>query len=67
MLIPEKSNKPAIVLELKYKLSVNIALQQIKEKNYIEKVKHFHQVLLVGINYDDNKHHECIIDKVINK
>ena len=63
LFIPKRKEYPAIVLELKYKSSVDAALQQIKGKNYIEKVKDYQDILLVGINYDGNKHHECLIEK----
>lgn len=64
--IPKKSSNPAIILELKYKHSEQEALQQIKDKNYIQKVKHCKEVLLVGINFDEEKHHSCSIEKVSN-
>ena len=62
--IPKKSNAPAIILELKYNHSAQEALEQIKNRNYIQKVKHCKDVLLVGINYDEEKHHTCIIEKM---
>ena len=64
LFIPKKKHKPAIVLELKYNKSVKEALEQIKEKNYIDKVKDYQEILLVGINYDGKKHHECMIEKM---
>lgn len=67
LFIPKRKGDLAIVLELKYKSSADVALQQIKEKNYIDKVKDYQEILLIGINYDGNKHHECIIEKIINK
>lgn len=65
LFVPKRKEYPAIVLELKYKSSAEVALQQIKEKNYIDKVKEYQGILLVGINYDGNKHHECIIEKLM--
>ncbi|WP_049945603.1 AAA family ATPase [Candidatus Stoquefichus massiliensis] len=64
LFIPKKKHKPAIVLELKYNKSVKEALEQIKKKNYIDKVKDYQEILLVGINYDGKKHHECMIEKM---
>lgn len=60
---PLKSG-PAIVLELKHNKSAQEAIQQIKDKNYIQKVKDCQEILIVGINYNEQKHHECIIEKV---
>lgn len=58
-------NKPAIIIELKQGHSAEEAIQQIKERKYIEKVRQrTSDILLVGINYDpDSKHHTCIIEK----
>ena len=61
--IPKKTSNPAIILELKYNHSAEDAIQQIKDRNYIQKVKHCKEILLVGINYDEGKHHTCIIEK----
>ena len=64
---PKKKGYPAIILELKYNKSVEEAIDQIKKKNYVERVKDFDEILLVGINYstdaDEHKHHDCIIEK----
>lgn len=57
-------NGPAIVLELKYNKSSKEAIEQIKAKNYIQKAEKYNDILIVGINYDEKKHHECIIEKV---
>ena len=60
---PTKEGYPAIILELKYDKSAEEAIKQIKDKNYIEQVKEYHEILLVGINYDKkSKHHTCIIE-----
>ncbi len=65
--IPRKSvNSPAMVIELKYNQSVSKALEQIKQKDYTEKLKAFSgEILLVGISYDENKGHSCIIEKIV--
>lgn len=40
------------------------AIAQIKDRRYTEKLKEYgDNLLLVGINYDDKKQHECIIEK----
>ncbi len=64
--IPRKNvNKPALIVELKCGKSAEEAIDQIKERKYVEKVRqHTSDVLLVGINYDaDSKKHTCIIEK----
>lgn len=64
---PKKAGKPAIILELKMGHSCEEALKQIKDKNYTQRVEKYPQVLLVGINYDEKKHHECRIEKLNNR
>ena len=65
---PKNYGDPAIILELKYDKNAQEAINQIKEKNYIEKVKNVRECLLVGINYDKkNKKHTCIIEKMIQE
>ena len=64
--IPKKhSNKPAMIVELKYDKSAHGAINQIKEKKYVESLKEYHgNLLLVGINYDkESKKHTCVIEK----
>ena len=57
---------PAIVVELKYNRSSRAAIEQIKNKNYTEKLSQYTgEILLVGINYDDKKGHNCPIEKII--
>ena len=59
-----RKQKPALVIELKWDKSVHGAIDQIKEKRYMDSLKGFREVLLVGINYDKaSKEHECIIEK----
>jgi hypothetical protein len=54
VLIPRKHvDSPAIVLELKYDQDADTAINQIKQKNYPERVVPYTKnLLLVGINYD---------------
>ena len=65
--IPKKNGKTAIILELKVGHSCEGALQQIKDKNYMQKVAHYKEILLVGINYDEKKHHTCKIERITNR
>ena len=63
LFLPKKKGKPAIILELKVQDSCEGAISQIKEKNYLQKAVEYKEVLLVGINYDKKKHHECRIER----
>lgn len=63
--IPRKhSDKPAMVVELKYDQSAEGAIAQIKERKYVDSLKEYQgDLLLVGINYDKStKKHECVIE-----
>ena len=64
---------PPMIVELKWDKPANAAIQQIKERGYIDKIKAFAyhgEVLLVGITYNsksrgkDAKKHRCIIEKM---
>ena len=56
---------PAMIIELKKGHSAEEAIQQIKDNNYLHKVsEHSSEIILVGINYDEKKGHNCIIEKV---
>ena len=64
--IPRKNVcKPALIIELKQGKSADEAIAQIKELNYMEKVRqHTPDILLVGINYDKvTKKHTCKIER----
>lgn len=64
--LPKKySDKPALVVELKYDKSAEGAIAQIHEKKYVESLKEYHgNMLLVGINYDKtSKKHTCMIEQ----
>ena len=60
-----KNGKPALIIELKKDASAKIALEQIKERDYVSRVKEYtDNILLIGINYDSkSKQHSCIIEK----
>jgi hypothetical protein len=66
MFIPKKKGKPAIVMELKVDEDCYAALEQIKEKNYAQRVKEYtDNVILVGICYEKKeKKHTCVIEKM---
>ncbi|MGN0482334.1 MAG: AAA family ATPase [Lachnospiraceae bacterium] len=64
--LPKKhSDKPAMIIELKYDQSAEGAIDQIKEKKYVQSLKEYHgNLLLVGINYDkESKKHTCLIEQ----
>lgn len=66
--LPRKdSDKPALLIELKWDKSAETAIRQIKERNYVKALKNYTgEVFLVGINYDKkSKHHQCIIERYI--
>jgi hypothetical protein len=66
VLIPRKNvDSPAIILELKYNLDADTAIEQIKRKQYPAKVAEYvGNILLVGINYDkQQKSHTCRIER----
>ncbi|MCD7922222.1 MAG: PD-(D/E)XK nuclease domain-containing protein, partial [Clostridiales bacterium] len=67
------SNKPAMIIELKYNKSADTAIRQIRENRYSGRLSAFSgEILLVGINYDkkakgeNRKKHTCIIEKVVH-
>ena len=66
--IPRKkySEKPALVVELKWDKSAKGAIYQIKDKEYVKSLEEYKgNILLVGINYDKGtKLHECEIEDV---
>jgi hypothetical protein len=64
MFIPKKNGKPAIVMELKVDEDCYAALEQIKEKNYLQRAKEYaDNVILVGIGYEKKeKKHTCVIE-----
>ena len=59
------SDKPAIVVELKWNKSLEGAISQIEKKNYVKALENYGgKVLLVGVNYDKRtKEHQCRIKK----
>lgn len=65
--LPRKnSDRPAMIVELKWNDTVSGAIEQIKGKEYIKALKTYHgTLLLVGINYNKkSKKHECCIERI---
>ena len=64
-------NVPAIVVELKKEQDASIALEQIRNRQYTEKLSAYSgEIILVGINYTTNpnteyKKHTCRIEKTV--
>ncbi|MCR4801614.1 MAG: PD-(D/E)XK nuclease domain-containing protein [Lachnospiraceae bacterium] len=58
-----------MVVELKWNKKCETALDQIREKKYVEALKGYKgEVILVGISYEkrsENKEHACKIDRVV--
>ena len=65
--IPRKmyADKPAVIVELKWDKSARGALEQVKDREYVEALKEYKgNLLLVGVNYDKKtKTHTCVIEK----
>ena len=58
-------NLYAMIVELKKGHSAEEAIQQIKDNDYLHKVSEYTgEMLLVGINYDEQKGHTCKIEKI---
>ena len=58
-------NLPALIVELKWGHSAEEAVEQIKQKDYLDCLHNYSgEVLLVGINYDKEKHHTCKIERI---
>jgi hypothetical protein len=53
-------------VELKWNRSAQGAIAQIREKKYASWVENYTgEILLVGISYDEEKGHVCVIEKHI--
>ena len=70
---PKNADKPALLIELKYNRSVDMAANQIRNKEYMQKLEHYKgNILLISVNYDkeadvnssEYKHHTCMIEKL---
>ena len=68
----KKTDMPAIVVELKYNKSPDTAIEQIKNKEYVQRLKGYTgDIILVGISYENNdsgkdgyQNHRCNIEKM---
>jgi len=70
---PKHPNKPALLIELKYDKTLETAADQIRSRNYPQKLEHYKDnLLLISINYEKDvsstdtayKHHNCSIEKL---
>ncbi len=62
---PLHRDKPAAVIELKRDKDAQGAIDQIRQKNYVKALEDYRgNLLLVGINYDKEKKHSCVIEKL---
>lgn len=68
---PKCPDKPALLIELKVDKTIKTAADQIKDKNYPQKLEHYKDnILLISVNYDKDvsstdvqyKHHSCRIE-----
>lgn len=59
------TDKPALIVELKWDKSVEGAISQIKEKKYPHALENYEgEILLAGISYNKtSKMHDCVIEK----
>ena len=66
--LPRKlyAEKPAVVVELKWDKDVYGAIEQIKNRQYVEALKDYQgNILLAGISYEKKtKEHTCVIEKM---
>lgn len=55
-------------MELKYGRPADTALQQIKDRHYMQALEGYTgEIVLVGISYnrdDKEKHHSCVIERI---
>ena len=70
---PKNPDKPVLLIELKYDKTLHTAADQIRNKNYPQKLEHYKDnILLISINYDKDadstsatyKHHSCSMERV---
>jgi len=63
---PNHSDKPAMLIELKWDKSADTAISQIESKGYLKALHAYKgNILLIGINYNkSSKFHECIIKRL---
>ncbi len=65
------TDKPALVVELKYDKDARTAIQQIKDRQYTQALAGYAgNILLVGINYErgnKDKPHSCVIERTVKQ
>ncbi len=70
--IPKTPIRPALLIELKYNMDADTAIEQLKRRKYPSRLEHYKgNIIAVGINYDctksadatEFKHHSCQIIK----
>ena len=63
----QKTDNPAMIIELKYDETAESAIDQIKSKKYTGALREYSgNILLVGISYDKKtKKHTCRIENVV--
>ena len=63
---PITRKHPLILMEFKYGESAEIALHQIKTREYFKRyTRQYRNIILVGINYSPkSKDHQCLIEKL---
>ena len=67
VLVPALRPLPVIIIELKRDGEPEVALEQIKSRNYAHAFRHnlCKGAVLVGVSYDsESKRHRCVIEKV---
>ena len=65
--LPRKhSDKPAMIIELKWNHSAKGAIAQIRDRHYIQALEEYKgNLLLVGINYNkETKEYQCCIEEM---
>ena len=70
---PKYPDKPVLLIELKYGKTAETAMNQIRNRNYPQKLIHYQgNILLISVNYEKDisnkegnyKHHSCVIERV---
>lgn len=65
------SDKPAMIVELKYNKSAEGAIEQMKRRQYMKSLEAYKgTILLIGVNYDKNdrdKKYTCVIEQYIKE
>ncbi len=67
--LPKRNvEKPALLIELKWKKTAEGALAQIKDRGYASWLEGYTgDILLIGISYDEKKGHACKVEKHVIK